>query len=154
VLDVSQGTEAVELELEQKVRMGEWLTAPSQLERLEFHVRGILVISDELISRLEREGSDSTIPRRRLGRATAQVDWSPRVFPHGGTFGGFGRSSQVVWNVMAAPRDSNPDMLIQRQEGYGSRRFHGWQWLTCKLLSFQALISVSSTEIALAEQPA
>ncbi len=36
-----------------------------------------------------------------------------------------------------APRDSNPDMLIQSQLSYGSSSFPRFPWPVCKPFSFQ-----------------
>ncbi len=49
------------------------------------------------------------------------------------------------------PRDSNPDMLIQRQSTYGSCHFLHWQLLPCKLLSFLGFKPTSSARRAIAE---
>jgi hypothetical protein len=64
------------------------------------------------------------------------------------------QSPQVLEKIWLPPRDSNPDMLIQSPQGYGSRCFQLWYWLSCKFLSFVGLTSASSTEIASAEQSA
>jgi len=63
-------------------------------------------------------------------------------------------SVQVIEKIWLPPRDSNPDMLIQRQGRYGSSRFQRWDGLTCNLLSFLWFTPVSRTEIASVEQPA
>ena len=45
-------------------------------------------------------------------------------------------ATQTTEKIWLPPRDSNPDMLIQRQTNVDSRAFLEWPELSCKLLSF------------------
>jgi integrase len=78
-------------------------------------------------------GADIAWVDRLDSKTTAHQD-APGTHQQGGEREEVG--AEVIEKIWLPPRDSNPDMLIQRQGRYGSSRFQRWDGLTCNLLSF------------------